>query len=232
MLRIIRRAGLLVALALCLPWVGAQDKGKFTVKTAGAAPPPELSESIRKLLKNEALEFLDGSGKTIAEVWLRQALPTDATPEQIKNGITYRELKQSEVLGAIRFDREWSDYRKQKIKAGVYTLRLAFQPTDGKHTADVSEFQEFVVLLAPKADQSPDLMEPKALQETSADSIGSGHPGVFMLIPTKAGKGPEVVARAKEHWALTTKLPLVAGGKETGAFLGIGINLVGHSPAE
>jgi len=231
MLRIICRTGLL-ALALSVPWAGAQEKGKFAVKTADAAPPQELSESIRKLLKTEALEFLDASGKAIAEVWLRKAIPTDATPEQIKNGITYRELKQSELLGAVRFDREWTDYRKQKVKAGVYTLRLAFQPADGKHTADVSEFQEFVVLLAPKADQSPELMEAKALQETSADSIGSGHPGVFMLIPTKAGKGPEVIARPKEHWALTTKLPVAAGGKETGAFLGIGINLVGHSPAE
>jgi len=29
-----------------------------------------------------------------------------------------------------------------------------------------------------------------------------------------------------------SKAPVVAGGKDTGAFIGIGINLVGHSPAE
>jgi hypothetical protein len=219
-------------LACFLPLATAQEKGKFSVKTMEGAPPKELGEPIRKLLRSEALQFLDGSDKPIAEIWLRSAVPTDATPEQIKNGITYRELMQSELFGAIRFDRDWTDYRKQKVKAGVYTLRLAFQPTDGKHTADVSEFQEFVVVLSAKADTSPALMEPAKLQETSSDSIASGHPGVFMLVPSKPGKAPEVVARPKEHWMITTKIPLVSGGKETGAFIGLGINLVGHSPVE
>src|SRR5258708_32468000 len=220
MLRIIRRSGFLFAVACLLPWAGAQEKGKFSVKPADTAPPTELSEPIRKLLKNESIQFFDGAGKAIAEIWLRKAIPTDATPEQIKNGITYRELKQSEVFGAIRFERDWTDYRKQKIKAGVWTLRLADQPTDGKRTADVSEFQEFVVVLSPKTDTSPNLMDPKKLQEVSADGIDSGHPGVFMLIPTKPGKAPEIVARPKEHWAVTAKVSLVAGAKATRALLG------------
>jgi len=179
MLRIIRRSGLLIAFACLLPWAGAQEKGKFSVKPADSAPPAELSEPIRKLLRSESIQFIDGAGKAIAEIWLRKEIPTDATPEQIKNGITYRELKQSELFGAIRFERDWTDYRKQKIKAGVWTLRLAYQPTDGKHTADVSEFQEFVVVLSPKTDTSPGLMDPKKLQEVSADGIDSGHPGVL-----------------------------------------------------
>jgi hypothetical protein len=232
MVRMLRHALFVLALGAFLPWAVAQEKGKYTVKSSETAPPNELSEPVRKLLKSESMVFLDAAGKSIAEIWLRNAIPTDATPEQIKNGITYRELKQSEVLGAIRFDRDWSDYRKQKIRAGVYTMRLAFQPADGKHGADVSEFQDFVALLSAKADTSPNLMEPKKLQETSADSIDSGHPGVFMLVPTKPGKGPEVVARPKEHWMVTLKAPLAASGKDAGAFLGIGLNLVGHSPAE
>jgi hypothetical protein len=231
-MRIIRPAAFLLAVACLLPLAGAQEKGKFSVKPAETAPPAELSAPIRKLLKSESIQFFDGAGKPIAEIWLRKEIPTDATPEQIKNGITYRELKQSEVFGAIRFDRDWTDYRKQKIKAGVWTLRLAYQPTDGKHTSDISEFQEFVVVLSPKTDTSTELMEPKKLQETSAESIDSGHPGVFMLVPTKPGKAPGVSARAKEHWAVTAKIPLVAAGKQTSAFLGVGINLVGHSPAE
>lgn len=230
MLRFLGSAAM--SLAILLPLAGAQEKGKFAVKTVAAAPPKELSEPIRKLLSSDAIELLDGAGKPIADLWLRKEMPTDATAEQIKNGITYRELKQSELFGAIRFDRDWTDYRKQKIKAGVYTLRLAFQPADGKHTADVSEFQDFVVVLNPKTDTTPALLEEKKLQETSADSIDSGHPGVFMLVPTKAGKTPEMIARPKEHWMLSTRVPLSAGGKATGAFLGVGINFVGHSPAE
>jgi hypothetical protein len=230
--RFLASAAFVFALAVLLPLAGAGEKGKFTVKQAESPPPKELPEAIRKVLAGDSVSFVDGSGKTVAELWLRSAIPTDATPEQIKNGITYRELKQSEVLGAIRFERDWSDYRKQKIKAGVYTMRLAFQPADGKHGADVSEFQEFAVLLSPKLDPSPDLMEAKKLQEASADSIDSAHPGVLMLVPTRPGKTAEAVARPKEHWMVTMKAPLAAGGKTTGAYVGIGLNLVGHSPAE
>ena len=91
--------------------------------------------------------MLDADGKAVCDVWFRKEIPADATPEQIKTGVTFREVKQTEVLGVIQLHRDWSDYRKQKIKPGVYTMRLAYQPTDGKHTADVSEFQEFAVLI-------------------------------------------------------------------------------------
>src|ERR1043166_1276690 len=222
MLRLVCCAGLLIAACL-LPLATAGEKGKFAAKPAETAPPKELAEPIRKLLASESLQFTDASGKAIAEIWLRSAIPTDATPEQIKNGATWREIKQSEVIGAIRFDRNWTDYRKQPIKAGVYTMRLAFQPADGKHGADVSEFQEFAVLLSAKTATPANLMEPKKMVEASSDAIDSGHPGVFMLVPTKPGKTAEAVARPKEHWMVTTKAPLSAGGKTTQAFIGVGL---------
>ena len=40
-------------------------------------------------------------------------------------------------------------------------------------------------------------MDAKHLVEMSSKSIGTGHPGVFMLVPTKAGKAAEVVARPR-----------------------------------
>ena len=222
-------AFLFVALASI---AAAQEGGKFTLKTGTAMPPAELSEPIRKLLGGPSLELHDGAGNAVLELWARKEVPTDATPEQVKNGITYREIKQSEVLGAVRFVKDWSDYRKQKIKAGVYTLRLAYQPTDGKHTADISEFQDFVALLTAKADAKPDLLEPMKLQEASSDSLGSTHPGVLMLVPGKAAKGPELVARANNHWVIVAPAALTSGGKATGARVAIGFNVVGHSPAE
>src|SRR4051794_29694974 len=194
-----RRAGLLAALLCLLPAAAAQEDGKFTLKTADNPVPEEVAEPIRKLLAGPSIQLLDASGAPVLELWVRKAVPTDAAPEQIKNGITYREIKQSEVLGAAKFHKDWTDYRKQKVKAGVYTLRLAYQPTDGKHTADVSEFQDFVAVINAKADMKPDLLEPKTLQETSADSIGSAHPGVFMLIPSKAGAAPQLLPRPMNH---------------------------------
>src|SRR5262245_32526366 len=121
-------SGLVVVAAMSL--VQAQG-GKFTIKTADTAPPEEIGAPIRKLLGPQTIQLVDGGGKTVCEVWFRKEIPADATADQIKNGLTYREVKQSEVLGAIRFEQDWTDYRKQKVKAGLYTLRLAYQPQDG-----------------------------------------------------------------------------------------------------
>ncbi len=209
------------------------DEGKFALGAASTAPPAVLSEPVQKLLTNKSLQFVDGDGKAVADVWMRLEIPADATAGQIKAGVTYREVKQSEILGAIQFHREWSDYRKQKIPAGVYTMRLGYMPTDGKHTADVAEFQDFVVLIAAKVDKATALLDVKAMQEIAGDSIGSGHPGVFMLAPhPKPGPMPTVQARPKSHWVLQSRADLVVDGKKTGTAFGIAINLVGHSPAE
>src|SRR5262245_48447122 len=117
----LRCAAVLLLVAVTLPVTG-QD-AKFALKSATSEPPNELDESIRKLLSSESILFQDASGKTIAEFWFRSAIPTDATPEQVKNGVTYREVKQTELFGAVRFEQNYTDYRQQKVKAGVYTLR-------------------------------------------------------------------------------------------------------------
>ena len=174
-----------------------------------------------------SIQLLDPAGKTVCEVWFRKEIPAEATPEQVKNGLTYREVKQSEVVGAIRFDQDWRDYRKQKVKAGTYTLRLGYQPMDGDHTGS-SEFQDFLLVLDAAKDTKPDLMDAKHMIETSAKSIGTGHPGVFMLFPTeKPGAAPTLAAMPKNHWVLQTKEDVTVAGKKTGTSLGIGLTRVG-----
>ncbi len=219
-------ASVVVVLGLLLQIVPAQD-AKYSIKTAATPPPKELAASIKKLLPAQSVQLLDPAGKTVCEVWFRQEVPADATPEQIKNGLTYREIKQSEVLGAIKFEQEWRDYRKQKVKAGLYTLRLGYQPMDGDHTGS-SEFQEFLVVVDAAKDTKPELMEVKELAEVGARSIGTGHPGVFMLVPlAKVGAAPVLTAMPKNHWVVKTKADVVVGGKKTGTNLGIGLTLVG-----
>src|SRR6202011_5762709 len=98
----------------------------------------------------------------ICEVWFRKELPVKATAEQLKNGLTYREVEESTVFGTIRYEQEASDYRKQKIKPGVYTMRLGFQPMDGDHMG-TAPYGEFCLLVAAKADEKPDVMDAKEL---------------------------------------------------------------------
>jgi hypothetical protein len=213
--------------------VSAQEGAKYTIKNAKTPLPKELSEAIQKLLDESSVQLLNGGGEVICDVWFRNDMPAEATPEQIKSGVTFREVKQTEILGAIHFHKDWTDYRKQKIKAGVYTMRLGYQPADGKHTADVSDFQEFALVISAKADTKPGLMEAKSLQDKSGDSLDLAHPGVFMMWPNaKPGKEPDLVSRPKNHWVLNSKCNLVVGGKATGTSIGIGVTLVGHSPAE
>ncbi|HMF20345.1 MAG TPA: hypothetical protein VKE98_24260 [Gemmataceae bacterium] len=205
--------------------VPAQDS-KYAIKTADTPPPKELSEPIRKLLGPKSIRFFDGS-KMVAELWFRKEVPADATPEQIKNGVTYRELKQSEILGALKVEDGWTDYRKQKVKAGVYTMRLGFQPMDGDHTGS-SMFTEFFVLLSAAKDTKTDLMEPKEMVETSMKSIGTGHPAVFMLFPNSKPGAPQLVSKENQHWVLNTKEDISVEGKKVGS-IGIGMVVVGNA---
>ncbi len=233
MTRVARFAMLPLFFMLFLSFAVSQEGKKYSINTEKADPPKELSDAIQKLIAPEAIQLLDPTGKAICDVWLRKEIPADATPEQLKTGVTYREIKQTEILGAIRFHRDWTDYRKQRIKAGVYTMRVALQPTDGKHTADISDFHDFILVINAKGDTKPGLMEPKKLHETSGDSLALGHPGVFMLWPNYTpGKTPDIAARPKNHWVVNSKADLIVGGKNTGKSIGIGITLVGHSPAE
>src|SRR5689334_22818983 len=89
----------------------AQDK--YTVKAEDAPPPDELSTAVRALLDTKALSVFDGTGKLLCTVWPRKALESSASAEQVKGGLTYRELNETTLVGAVRFPEAWGDYRKQ-----------------------------------------------------------------------------------------------------------------------
>jgi hypothetical protein len=222
MVRIVAGASVMVGLLLWYAPSPALEGGKYSLKTADTAAPKELSEPIRGELGGQSLQLYDPAGKLAGEFWFRKALPAD------KKVGSYRDLKQGELFGAVRFAQTWKDYRKQPIQPGVYTLRLAFQPTDGKHTADVSEYPDFLLVVGAREDAKAEPLDIKKLQEASGDSISSGHPGLFMLAPNpKPSATPELAARPREQWVIQTKAELRNGGT-----LGIGLTVVGHTPAE
>ena len=223
-LRPLAGAAILLAL-ITLPVFAAQKT--YSVKTVEKTPAPkEVQETIRKLLDDRCVQLLDAKGDVLAEIWFRKDVPVNATDAQIKNGLTYAEVQETTVFGAIRFPKQITDYRKQKIPAGVYTLRLANQPMDGDHmgTAPYSEF----LLLSPVADdKTPNTMEAKKLQEMSGKTTG-GHPGVLLLFPGKgAAQTPKLEKKEENHWVLLILLDAKAGDKKTA--LPIGLTLIGVS---
>jgi hypothetical protein len=222
MSRLPGRAAVLLLLA-AFP-VRAADKP--SIKAVNTPPPKELAEPVRQLLGDRCVQLLDGKGEVLSEVWFRKEVPVKATEAQVKNGLTYREVPETTLLGALRVVKRASDYRKQRIPPGVYTLRLGYQPMDGDHmgTAPYSEFG----LVSPAADdKKPDLLEPKGLQEMSA-KVTNAHPGVFLLYPGKgAAAEPKLVDKGEGHWVLFYDLGAKVGGKK--ADLPIGLTLLGAS---
>jgi hypothetical protein len=218
------------ALALLAVTGTAQAQAKYAIKEEKTELPKELNPAVAKLLDDSAVRLLDGKGTLICEVWFRKEVPAKATAEQVKNGLTLREIPETTVLGALRVHKTMIDYRKQKIKPGVYTLRLAYQPSDGDHMGTAPN-NEFCLPVSAEDDKDAALMKPKALQEASAKVAGGSHPAVLLLFPPKA-KAPEAPTLEKDDmddWVLTRAVEVKAGGAS--AKIGLMLTLVGVSTA-
>jgi hypothetical protein len=214
-------------LLLLLVAPGKAADAAYTIKTADAEVPKEVQEPVGKLLSNKCIQFSDAKG-LLAELWFRKEVPAKATPEQVKNGLTYKEVQQGTILGVVRVAQQSGDYRKQKIKPGVFTIRLAIQPMDGDHmgTAPYGEFG----LLIPAGEDKGDNLEPKKMHEMSMKASGTGHPAVFLLFPAgekDVAGAPKLVDKGEGHWVLMIKLDADASGKK--ATLGLGLTLIGFS---
>ncbi len=202
--------------------------GKYSVRSATTVPPKELSEPVAKLFGPESVQFLNEKGDLLAEIWLRKEIPAKAGVDP-KKGLNYRDLEETTLLGAVRFAKPFSDYRKQKIKPGVYTLRLGFQPMNGDHMG-TAPFPEFCLLSPASEDKKADLMDPKELYDLSAKAPMASHPGIMLLFPTeKPPDKPEMATKEMATWVLKLKAEVSSGGSK--APLGLGLTLVGHSTA-
>jgi hypothetical protein len=196
---------------------------------ADTAPPEDVAAPIRKLLRKESVQVYDTGGELVLELWFRAAVPVKATDEQIENGLTYDEVPLSTVIGVVRFPRAYTDYRKQTVKEGTYTLRFAAQPPTGEH-AGTAPYTDFCLLCPAADDTKPDLLEAKKLHDLSA-KVTKDHPSVMVVFPGSkdAGERPKVVDKGKGHHVLFLKLAVAVGAKK--ATLPFGLTVAGASAA-
>jgi len=215
------------ALVLALAVLPARAADPYAIKVQEGTAPAEVAEPIRQLLAERSIQFLD-KGELVFELWPRKEVPGKATEAQIKNGLTYQEIPETTLIGVLRVARETKDYRKQKVKVGVYTLRMAAQPMDGDHMG-TAPYSEFCLLSPVGVDKTPSTMEAKHLHELSAKTTGN-HPSMFLLFPGKgAGEQPTLANKGTGHWVVLYKQIIVVGDKK--AVLDIGMTLVGASPS-
>ncbi len=212
------------ALVLAFPVHAFGAEPKFSAKVEKVAPPEKLAEPVRKLLDEQALVVRDGD-EEVMTVWFRTEIPAKATEEQIKNGLTYREIPEGTLVGAISFPRTFTDFRKQEIPAGVYTLRFAVQPDIGDHT-NTAPHPEFCLMCQAEKDKDAEPMEVKKLIEVSSLVNEGRHPAVLLLWPNN-GKDASVkiVSKGNGVYVATLKRTVVAEDKKTQ--LGFAVTVAG-----
>lgn len=209
---------------LALPTYLVAAEPKLTAKVEKAGMPDALAEPIRKLLDEQALVVRDG-GAEVMTVWFRTEIPAKANEDQVKNGLTYREIPEGALVGAIRFPAKFTDFRKQEIAAGVYTLRFAVQPDIGDHTG-TAPHPDFCLMCQAKEDKTADAVEKKKLIEVSSLVNEGRHPAVLLMWPNN-GKdaGVKVVSKGDGVYVATVRRAVVAG--ELKATLGFAITVAG-----
>lgn len=187
------------------------------------APPAELAADIRGTLDRKAVSIGDE-----LTVWFRSPLPLEASAEVAANGVGYREIPTGTLVGVVRLHGPFTDYRKQRIVAGVYTLRFAVQPDVGDH-AGTSPHPEFLLLAPAAGDDSLGRVEMPALLALSRKASGADHPAVMLLVPaTGATDTPTVATKGGGLRMLLVKRPAEADGVKT--TLNVGLVVSGVSP--
>jgi hypothetical protein len=216
------------AIAVTLLAAGPAGAAKYAIKTVKAPVPKQVKPALAKLMTDQAIELRDQGGALLAEVWFRKDVPLK--PGTTKGNASYQQVEETTLLGVVRFAKQMTDYRKQKIRPGVYTLRLAFQPMDGDHMG-TAPYPSFCAIVPASRDAEPGPMkDPKELQDMSTKATGTSHPGVFLLFPDKKAQAtPRLVKHENDTWAISVLLDAVASGEK--ASLGIELTLIGSSTA-
>ncbi len=214
-----------LALLLVPAALAARQEQPFTAKAEALDPPAALAEPVRAMLAKDALVVRAAGGAVVMRVWFRDAIPVKATPEQLKNGVTYREIPEGALVGAVEFPTAFTDFRKQEIPAGAYTLRFAVQPDIGDHTG-TAPHPDFCLMSAAADDKSAEPIDKKDLIELSSKVNEGRHPAVLLMFPNFAkDDAPTVLGKGDGVWVATTRRAVAAGSEK--ATLGFAVTVAG-----
>ena len=217
----------LLGVLLCVaPKAAAQA---YRAERITAAAPPELASAVRETLTGEALRVVGPEG-LLCELWLRKAVPakTSAVPEM---GISYGQFAEGTLVGAVRFPAEVKDYRRQRVKPGVYTLRYALIPVDGNHLG-VAPQRDFLLLAPATADVSPANVTRDEALNLSRKTTGTQHPSVWSLATVEGEPAPLPVVTHREEadlWVLHCRVQIQLGDGAPSPLL-IALVVVGQAP--
>ena len=180
----------------------------FTVQQATADPPQELSAAIRAVLSNQVLRVSGPSG-LICEIWLRKDAP--AKPAAAALGVTFTQLDEGTLVAAMRLASDTRDYRRQGVKAGVYTMRYCLSPVNGNHQ-DVAPQRDFLLAIPAANDQDPATLTEAQTIDASKKSIGANHPSPWPLFPGDSSSGAPTIQHDTDDELWIAQFTVTIGG--------------------
>ena len=216
---------LLFALSLCAAESAAAQS--YKAESLSEPPPSDLADPVRRALSPTGIRVTGPSG-ALCDLWLGKAVPGKANAPQ-SLGVVFPQLTQGTLVGAIRFPSSVKDYRKQLIKAGVYTLRYALLPENGNHMG-VAPQRDFVMASPAVADQDPSTLTIDQTLILSRKATGSNHPSVWSLAsPEDHPKSFPSVFHLDDGdlWLVEFQLPLQGA---TGSLLSMALVVAGSAP--
>ena len=197
-------------------------------------PPGSIAAPIRDDLNGHGYRIQDDQGRTFADIWLRKAVPSSERPGEPKGAILFPFLADGEVVGVLQFAAEGHDYRDQPIAKGVYTMRYGLQPVNGDHLG-VSTYRDYSLILPAAKDRALVLPARKQLEERSAESAGTSHPAVFLLLaaPPDSSKSDAAVIRdaEKNTWSVVLPLSLRVKGQSEAITHPVRLVIIGAAAA-
>lgn len=209
---------------------GASGAPSYAVQSITLEPPQELAGPVREVLAGQALRVTSPGG-VFCELWLRKSLPAAATAQN-ELGIVYGEIAPGTLVAAIRFSSAAVDYRQQKVKPGVYTLRYALLPVNGNHMG-VSPNRDFLLLSPASADSSAANLAVEQLMPLSRKATGTGHPSVWSLAAPENSSGalqPQIVHQEDGNlWILNFQAEILKPGAVPSK-LPVSLVVVGSAP--
>ena len=182
----------------------AAPDDSYTLQKTTDAPPAEISAAIGATLAPGALKVVGPNG-ALCELWLRAAVPAAATPDT-EIGVTFGQIAQGTFVGVIQFPADVIDYRQQHVKAGVYTLRYALNPSDGNHMG-VAPQRDFLLAIPDALDTDPATLTYDQTVTLSRKAATTNHPSVWSLSEADATALPAVAHETDpDSWVIEFNL--------------------------
>lgn len=199
---------------------------EYKLEKAGDAP-EELAPAIREALSPEGWRVTGPDGP-FCEVWLRKVIPAKSNaPDHL--GVAFTQLTEGTLLGAIRFHATATDYRRVKVKPGVYTMRYMIHPMDGNHLG-VAPQRDFIILGQAAGDTNLVAVTGNDLLGLGREASGISHPTVWRLDATDSGPPSLIHMEEEDHWVLRFEVTLQPEGGAP-AKKGMGIVVSGSAEA-